>query len=537
MTTQVADGQYVFDNLINAILHALQQNAVISGMAVTERSEGANMSVDVAAGVYRASGTKVTKGSKTNVAIAAADATNPRKDIIVADSAGNITAVTGTPEAADPSNLTGPETLAPKPEDIPTGKIILAEVWVGAGVTQVNTADVTDRRVVISDCKFTDLSDTPAAYTGKAAYSPVINSGETALEWAKRGSISTTNKTISVDKEATGAADGTSWADAFTTIQDAVNSMEDIITHAYAIRVRARATPYRETVYLNSSPATNPAKLIVGSLAIRGEYYWHGDCEANVGGAGEITDTAAFADVLVGDKVLVMDMNGANGRCQNYEICTVDSIANIPNRIGTDGALTPTTNWDYMIVRTEVSGSDDDTDGGTARDACFDLENIGNVTIQGFYLTFSDSYALDVLNCGNIKIYDLFFDDCDGGQRVRNSTLSGSYIYIETSVTWGSLHEWGGQIDLDYIVVDATGAGFGIGECLAVLNYFYIDNSTQGLNSSYRGVAYVWHGTISGNTTIGIYVRFNAAIRFRDSTNSATTPEDPVGTSEGAYIG
>lgn len=151
MTSKVADGQYTFDNLINAILDALGQNAVISGLAVTERSEGANMSVDVAAGNYRAGGTKVTKGSKTNVSIDTADAINPRKDIIVADSAGNITAVAGTPEAADPSNLTGPETLAPKPEDIPSDKIILAEIWVGAGITAIHTADITDRRVTITE--------------------------------------------------------------------------------------------------------------------------------------------------------------------------------------------------------------------------------------------------------------------------------------------------------------------------------------------------------------------------------------------------
>ena len=30
---------------------------------------------------------------------------------------------------------------------------------------------------------FTDLTDTPAAYTGKAGYMPVVNSGETALEF------------------------------------------------------------------------------------------------------------------------------------------------------------------------------------------------------------------------------------------------------------------------------------------------------------------------------------------------------------------
>ncbi|GAJ11060.1 unnamed protein product, partial [marine sediment metagenome] len=182
------------------------------------------------------------------------------------------------------------------------------------------------------------------------------------------GSVSTANKTIRVDKAATGEGDGTSWTDAFTTIQDAVNSLEDIILHAYIITVRKGATPYREQVELNSLPAVNPSHLILGSLTIEGEYYWYGDCEVNVGGAGEITDTGAFADVLVGDKVFILDRNGANNRAQDCEFCVVDDISNVPNRIGTDGMKTPTTKWKYVVVRTEISGSDDGTNGGTARD-------------------------------------------------------------------------------------------------------------------------------------------------------------------------
>ncbi len=102
------------------------------------------------------------------------------------------------------------------------------------------------------------------------------------------GSVSTANKTIYVDKAATGAADGTSWTDAFTTIQAAVDSLEDIILHTYTTKVRKGATPYREIVYLNSNPTVYPAHQILGRLYVQGEYYWYGQCQAIGGLANDL---------------------------------------------------------------------------------------------------------------------------------------------------------------------------------------------------------------------------------------------------------
>jgi len=146
--SKVADGQYQFDNDLNSVIDAMAGNGVISGLAVTEKGAGADMSVDVALGVYVANGTKVTKSSTTNVVIQAADAL-PRKDIIVGDSSGNITAVKGTAVAAAPVGSTGPQTYTPAPPDIPSNKILLAEVWVAASAATVVNANITDRRITI----------------------------------------------------------------------------------------------------------------------------------------------------------------------------------------------------------------------------------------------------------------------------------------------------------------------------------------------------------------------------------------------------
>ena len=135
-----------FDNLTHYLANTLG-NGVISGLAVTERGAGANMSVDVAAGDARADGTLRNFASVTNVVISTSDPSNPRKDLVVINSAGSIVILAGTPEAATPSGQVRRFTLTPSPADLTDGDMILAEMWVGAGVTSILNADISSRSI------------------------------------------------------------------------------------------------------------------------------------------------------------------------------------------------------------------------------------------------------------------------------------------------------------------------------------------------------------------------------------------------------
>lgn len=124
--------------------------------AVTQRGAGANMSVDVATGGAMVGGTEsATQGeyyvhstATINVAITAADATNPRKDIVgirVRDSeysgASNdavVTVITGTPAAS------------PAEPALPANFLSLALVDVPAADTAITNSQITDRRRRIS---------------------------------------------------------------------------------------------------------------------------------------------------------------------------------------------------------------------------------------------------------------------------------------------------------------------------------------------------------------------------------------------------
>lgn len=119
---------------------------------VTEKSGTPDMSVDVAQGSVYIEGDETSdqgfyfayNDAVKNLTIAAADASNPRKDLIVAQvedseqSGGtddwSLTVVTGTAEAS------------PSEPTVPDNSHVLALVDVGAGVSSITNANITDRR-------------------------------------------------------------------------------------------------------------------------------------------------------------------------------------------------------------------------------------------------------------------------------------------------------------------------------------------------------------------------------------------------------
>lgn len=89
-----------------------------------------------------------------NVTITAADATNPRLDIIVCDAAGALAATAGTPTAEssgtdatdDVDDVLGIVTEPPMPA-LASDEILLAKVYVGETVTVITAANVAGRAV------------------------------------------------------------------------------------------------------------------------------------------------------------------------------------------------------------------------------------------------------------------------------------------------------------------------------------------------------------------------------------------------------
>jgi hypothetical protein len=76
------------------------------------------------------------------LAVAAADATNPRIDTVVQNVAGTVAIVTGTPVAVA-------ATTGPTPPTIAATQIAIADIYVAANATAIGTNEITDRRQAI----------------------------------------------------------------------------------------------------------------------------------------------------------------------------------------------------------------------------------------------------------------------------------------------------------------------------------------------------------------------------------------------------
>lgn len=205
---------------------------VVNGLKVVP-TDPASMDVQVETGKAYVSDTLVEKGAVTNLTVSGADPSNPRKDIVVCNSAGTLSIVAGTPEAALPSGNVGVYTLNPEPPSIPANSIILGEIWVPAGATEITGSEIYDKRVPIADflthkdaatgvhgvgastvCSETELSDAITAHVGDkdahhtnlADITFIIDGGGAAITTSSKGYLeipfacTITGWTISADQ-------------------------------------------------------------------------------------------------------------------------------------------------------------------------------------------------------------------------------------------------------------------------------------------------------------------------------------------------
>ena len=116
---------------------------VVSGCAVTAQGTP-NMTVAVASGTISILGVNAAVAAG-NVAIGAAHATLPRKDIVIVNTSG-VKAVTQGTAAAQP--------LKPP---IPGSTVVLAEVYVPAADTAISSTQITDKRVIVQAATSTQM--------------------------------------------------------------------------------------------------------------------------------------------------------------------------------------------------------------------------------------------------------------------------------------------------------------------------------------------------------------------------------------------
>lgn len=92
---------------------------------------------------------------------------------------------------------------------------------------------------------FLQLGDSPASYAGQASKLPSVNAAEDALEFVEADAavVELASRYIYVDADTgSDSNDGTSWAEAFLTLQYAIDSIKPIISNGVIIHVVCRGT-------------------------------------------------------------------------------------------------------------------------------------------------------------------------------------------------------------------------------------------------------------------------------------------------------
>jgi hypothetical protein len=133
---------------------ALGQNQLTDALDGTYWASGwdatlgtGDLEVDIAAGSGAVDGTDVSTGSTQTIDFTGGpDSTDPRKAVIYVDSGGTVQKALGTPQPVDPSGEIRFRTYNPSPPASVSG-VVVAEVWLAAGETVLESADVRDRRV------------------------------------------------------------------------------------------------------------------------------------------------------------------------------------------------------------------------------------------------------------------------------------------------------------------------------------------------------------------------------------------------------
>lgn len=134
------------------LLEALSTEGLVDGLAVTQRAAGANLSVDVAAGLAVITGDGQARDGRylvelsatENVAIGAAPGSDSRIDLVVLTVRNS--EISGGDDDAIVQVIAGTVAASPVAPALPASSIPLAEVTVAAGAATITDANITDVR-------------------------------------------------------------------------------------------------------------------------------------------------------------------------------------------------------------------------------------------------------------------------------------------------------------------------------------------------------------------------------------------------------
>jgi len=153
MVLRFQDNQGIQALDTNQIIELVRGNSIVNignrfNVTVDTGNLGQGDTLQVESGTALVGGSEASNNSSQSVQIDAADADNPRKDVVFIDSNGAAQVAKGTPEDPEPEGAQRFDLFQPAPparNDVDGA--VVAEVFVGAGSNSVSKSDLRDRRL------------------------------------------------------------------------------------------------------------------------------------------------------------------------------------------------------------------------------------------------------------------------------------------------------------------------------------------------------------------------------------------------------
>lgn len=363
--------------------------------------------------------------------------------------------------------------------------------------------------------KFTELSDAPTTYVGQSGKAVIVNGTETGLEfgtasgggtWGSitgtlsaqsdlqaaldlKSDVATNSITYYVYQDAVGTGDGSSYTNAFTTLQSAINAIPENLDSKYSITINVRkgSTDYLGEVATLNRPG-------IGLITIQPEYYWYANADSNAV-AGKIVDADGdFTNVVVGDRVLCVHYTGTieASSIDDFFYATVSSTGS--GYIQTSEATkVPTTGWKYLINQTVFDGNDSSNV----------ILNVDRSTVNLLGIAFvnnSGNNAVVYKNASIGSISNSIYYQTKGILVTNSSKVatSNSLVYLSglTSI---------------YGLITATENSHITSTC----------NTYYGSSTSYGYGIYLYDGS-SADATYGHFTNMHSALRVTSSNSMAS---------------
>jgi len=185
--------------------------------------------------------------------------------------------------------------------------------------------------------------------------------------------------TLYVYEDATGTGDGSSKANGFTNLQDAIDAIPDVAQNVTVIVSKG------STNYLGDT--TTIQKASVKSLTIRGEFYAYGACGANDVAGKVVNASADFSHFEVGDRVVCTKYSGTVGSSSinDYFYATVTEVGSGYVQTSEETKV-PTTGWRFLITQTVF-----DTSGSTP---IVDYTGSSSVNVTGLCISGGSAFGV-----------------------------------------------------------------------------------------------------------------------------------------------